>query len=498
MNKSAQTTYRQATDRLGNNLYYLKDSNTGALSAYTGTEAASDAYPSGYELSNVPVISSVSETVRGLWSNVTGNRGYQLGGGGGNASALLDAIAGVATNATSVTPIGGGLNYFLKSDKLNLAAIIQASKTDTRAKYIASPIVMTVDNKEATIDATENRQFLTGWTAQSGSYGNSGQPTPSYSSKDIGIKLKMTPKINPNGTVMLTVEEEYSRFVKDGQSMLIPQEGKYVNGNVDLAVERKMSADVLLENGQSIVLGGLTETAISETESGIPLLKDIPWIGKWLFGSVSQSEARKELLVFMTPYVLDDAEMAQAEALRRKRALSDPKPWDDHGWSASALADPVSKKELMRRLKDEAKKQDEERKTKLAIEKYKLDRAKALEKMDESERKFWIDAHRDELEKEEKKKFDEEMKEQADLKLLATQIKQQRMEKAEAKIKEAEEQMQSENEHGRLEAEKAKRGTGNGESGTEQPIAQPVSEQPVAEQANGNVAEIKSLMEELK
>ena len=306
-------------------------------------------------------------------------------------------------------PISGGLNYFLKSDKLNLAAVVQASKSDSRSKYIASPIVMTVDNKEATIDATENRQFLTGWSAQSGSYGNSGQPTPNYSAKDIGIKLKITPKINPNGTVMLTVEEEYSQFHENGQSMLIPENGVYKAGFVDLAVERKMSADILLDNMQTVVLGGLTETVKAESESGIPILKDIPWIGKWLFGSVTQTESRKELLVFMTPYVLDDGDMAQAEALRRKKSLSDARPWEDHGWSASELADPVSKKEQMRRLKDEWKKQDEERKTKLAIESEKIKRAKALEAMSEEERKFWLEMHMEELQEEQRKELEKKM-----------------------------------------------------------------------------------------
>ena len=340
---------------------------------------------------------------------------YMLGGGGGNGSGVLGTMMAVGTNVANAAawgganPISGGLNYFLKSDKLNLAAVVQASKSDSRSKYIASPIVMTVDNKEATIDATENRQFLTGWSAQSGSYGNSGQPTPNYSAKDIGIKLKITPKINPNGTVMLTVEEEYSQFHENGQSMLIPENGVYKAGFVDLAVERKMSADILLDNMQTVVLGGLTETVKAESESGIPILKDIPWIGKWLFGSVTQTETRKELLVFMTPYVLDDGDMAQAEALRRKKSLSDARPWEDHGWSASELADPVSKKEQMRRLKDEWKKQDEERKTKLAIESEKIKRAKALEAMSEEERKFWLEMHMEELQEEQRKELEKKM-----------------------------------------------------------------------------------------
>ena len=374
------------------------------------------------------------------------NNNYMLGGGGGGSSATLGTMMKVGTNIADkvawggANPIGGGVNYLLKSDKLNLAAVVNASKTDSRAKYIASPIIMTVDNKEATIDATENRQFLTGWTAQSGSYGNSGQPTPNYSAKDIGIKIKVTPKINPNGTVMLTVEEEYSQFMKNGQSMLVPQEGKYTLDNVDLAVERKMSADVRLENMQTVVFGGLTETTTSESESGIPILKDIPWVGKWLFGKVTQAEIRKELLVFMTPYVLDDEESAQLEAIRRKKALSDPRPWDDRGWSASPLADPVSRKEQLRRFQDEWKKQDEERKTKLAIEKAKVERARKLEAMSEEERKAWIEIHKDELDKEAREAFEKKVEEQKDLKDFVEQLKKQDLEKSEKTIKAAKEE----------------------------------------------------------
>ena len=142
---------------------------------------------------------------------------------------------------------------------------------------------------------------------------------------------------------------------------------------------------------------------------------------------VEQSEGRKELLVFLTPYVLDDEQSAQLEALRRKKALSDPHPWDDHGWSASPLADPVSKREQLRRFQDEWKKQDEERKTKLAIEKAKVERAKKLENMTKEEREFWIELHKDELEKEQKEAFEKQVKEQEDLKEFVETLKKPKM-----------------------------------------------------------------------
>jgi type II secretory pathway component GspD/PulD (secretin) len=366
------------------------------------------------------------------------NGSSALGGGGGSGSAMLKTMMNVASNAVGsavlggANPIGSGVNYLLKSDKLNLAAVIQASKSDSRAKYLASPIIMTVDNKEATIDATEARKFFNGYETSS-SYSTYVR-TPKYDSKDIGIKIKVKPKINPNGTVMLNVEEEYSQLGA-GQAILVDDGG---TANIDTSLTRKMTADVLLDDRQTVVLGGLTERYTSEKETGIPILKDIPWVGKWLFGSVTQTESRKELLVFMTPYVLDDAEAAQAEALRRKRSLSDSRAWESLGWSDSELADPVSKKELLRRLKEEAERQDEERQNRLAVEKWKMERAKALEKMSEAERKFWLEQHREELSEEEREAFDRQAAEQGDLKAFADSIREKGVKKAEEDIKKAE------------------------------------------------------------
>lgn len=345
--------------------------------------------------------------VQNNWSGKNGNTGLIGGGGGTNGSTVNmiqgrispeDQVSGAKSyfglkndqNPTQAqiqeyvkqvvatqSPAGAGITTFLKSDKLNLSAVINATKTDSNAKYLASPVVMTVDNKEATIEATESRKFYSGSTSSSGSYNNN--VSYNYSDKDIGIKIKVKPKINPNGTVMLEVEEEYSQLGA-GQTMLVStSSGSPSSENVDTALTRKMSADISLENGQTVVLGGLYETSIAEKETGIPILKDIPYIGKWLFGSVSQEEAKKELLVFMTPYVIDDAESAQKEAARRKKALSDARPWDDNGWSKSELADPISTKEILRRQGEEWKKQDEEHDAARQLDKAKLERAKELE-----------------------------------------------------------------------------------------------------------------------
>ena len=501
-----RTTQEKVYNSMGQQMFYKKRTITNADGS-SSTKILSEMVPSGYsnksvskstedtsavntileEASDVPVLRTVTSIVRdntffnngGTDANGNPNSGYMLGGGGGSTAlsslfsdsssssgssgsssssgssgsdAASSAANAAAAVATSATPFGSGINYILKSDKLNLAAIINASKNDRHTKYIASPVIMTVDNKEAQIEATESRKFYSGSTS-SGSYGYN-NTSYNYSDKDIGIKMKVTPKINPDGTVMLTIEEEYSQL-GGGQTVFVSSDGGGAKQEpIDTSVQRKMSADILLDNMQTVILGGLTSTYTDESEVGIPILKDIPWIGKWLFSKTEQSESRKELLVFMTPYVLDDADAAQAEAMRRKKSISDPRPWEDHGWSASELADPVSKQEKLRRFKDEWARQDEERKTKLAIEKAKMDRAKKLEKMDEEERKFWLELHRDELEKEEKEAFERQMEEQKDLHDLAASIRAKKMAETEKRLKAEDKATKGETERELMKKEK--------------------------------------------
>ncbi len=442
----------QATDSFGRKLYWIEDDETGRMRQTT-------------EETDVPVMKTIRNVVRDGFYN---NGNYMLGGGGGSGTAALGNLMGTAVSGGSsssntgnsdddednpvskaaeagsivANPIGGGLNYFLKSDKLNISAVIQASKSDSRTKVLASPILMTVDNKEATIEATDMIYLFSGYQYSGSTY--NGSQVRNYEKRDIGLTVKVTPRINPNGTVVLTVEQT---FETQGADQNVPNE----NGGTDpyaTVTTRKISSDVSVENKQTVVMGGLTKKTNTESESGIPILKDIPYIGKWLFGSVSQKEARSELLVFMTPYVLDDGEAAQLEALRRKKSLSDSRPWEDNGWSSSPLADPVSKKEQLRRLNDEWKRQDQERKTKLEIEKAKMERAKKLKKMSASEREYWMELHKKELEEEQK----ENKEEQEELRKIVEGIKAEKLSEAEKEIEKSKEV--EKNEH-QKELEKA-------------------------------------------
>lgn len=347
-----------------------------------------------------------------------------LSGGGGTAK--MSSVGGLTFGAEDlITPGAAGASYYLASKVLNIGAIMNAAKSDNRAKLVASPIIMTLDNKEAKIEATKMRYLLKGYTYSGSTY--NGSSVPDYEQKEIGLTAKITPKINPNGTVMLTIEEEFSSL-GDSQNIqaatgATSNSQQVVSGiSVETTVTRKLSADITVENRQTVVLGGLSQTEYSTEESGIPILKDIPWIGKYLFGSTKEVETRQELLMFLTPYVLDDAESAVAEARRRKLTLSDPKPWDDHGWSASPLADPVSLKETLRRKQREWADQDKEYEAQLEIEKKNLKRVEEL--------------------KERAKKQTEERKEEA--KQLTSQLNAAEEKKADARV-EAEVKAREEN-----------------------------------------------------
>lgn len=116
---------------------------------------------------------------------------------------------------------------------------------------------------------------------------------PDYEQRDIGLTVKVTPRINLNGTVVMTIEETFETI---GANQQVGDES-YPTVNT-----RKLQADISVESMQTIVLGGLVQSEAKNEESGLPILKNIPVVGKYLFGSTSSSDTRSELLVFLTPY----------------------------------------------------------------------------------------------------------------------------------------------------------------------------------------------------
>ena len=248
----------------------------------------------------------------------------------------------------SVTGSSGGLTQYLTFFNLNLDAVIQMVATDTRARIISSPVILTTDNTEATITSTKKIYVFKGLK-----YDNTSSNTQTYDDYDtenVGLTLKVKPQINKNKVVMMTISQTMS---EPGDT------GEPVSGAV-VSTERTMDASIAVKDRQTIVLGGQIRKTKKKTRTKVPLLGSIPLLGR-LFSSNSTTVEKSEMIVFITPYVLTTDDEIDLESLQRKRAVDNEGLWKDE-WSGSKMTKPTKKgrKDREKDLKEEI----ENRKTK--------------------------------------------------------------------------------------------------------------------------------------
>ena len=296
--------------------------------------------------------------------NLFGSQTQETGGTDKDTGAPIKETVDLA--GTALASISGGTQYYGSINKLNLDFLIRATQSDSRTKIITSPILMTQDNKEATIENTEMKYLYNGMRYMGYSGNSSTGYQPDISQEEIGLVVTVTPRINPDGTVVLDFEESFQNADRQqkvpGSSFGNGTTQTSSNSTEDMwptPVTRKISGSVAVDNGQTVVIGGLVTQTKTSTEGGIPFLRDIPWIGKYLFGYTSESDVRTELLVFLTPYVFETSTDAQAEAKRRKDYLDAAGVWN-RGWSNSELADVPDEEEMLRREKQKRAYEDKQ------------------------------------------------------------------------------------------------------------------------------------------
>jgi general secretion pathway protein D len=249
-------------------------------------------------------------------------------GGGGNSTPLN------ATTLNSSVPGGAGLTYYFTQFGLNIDAIIKMSATDNRSKILASPVILTTDNKEAIIDVSKEQYFYKGSTYV-GYSGQNQQAVPNVESRKVGLNLTVTPRINAKKFVVMEIAQKIENV--SGYQTITGADG--VN-QWPIVASREMTASVSVRSGETIILGGLVENNTSQDTSLIPWIGKLPILGI-PFRASSDKNNRAEIVVFITPYVLDSPEEIEAESARRKAALSASSEgmWQ-RGWSDSKLAEP--------------------------------------------------------------------------------------------------------------------------------------------------------------
>ncbi len=250
--------------------------------------------------------------------------GFAGGGGGGGQTASLSDL-------TKPFSPGAGLTYYLTYYGLNADIVARMSAKDGRSRVLSSPIILTTDNKKATLDVTTEKYFYKGQNYVSTGIG-SYNPVDNVDMKSVGIKLSVTPHINLKRNVYMDISQEISNadnkqaIGKDGVLWPVMQQNKF-------------EASVSVRSGMTIVLGGLANENKSINHSKIPVLGDLPLLGL-LFGSSEKNKTRHEILVFLTPYVMDSPDEIEADALRRQAALGTDGNWS-RGWSNSNMGQPT-------------------------------------------------------------------------------------------------------------------------------------------------------------
>ncbi len=272
-----------------------------------------------------------------------------MGGGGGGDNNTVNDLVNMGRLGAKIA----GTKYYFLFDKLDLRMVVEASKEDSRTKVLQSPVLMTVNNKEATLESTDMKYLYKG-VRYAGSY-NYGTEVPDFEQRDFGITIKVTPRISPNGNVNLSVDQ---KFETEGNPQFIPGAGGTSDTNsagggssggyYPTISTSKLVAEVSVKSGQTVMLGGLVKTSSAVSDSGIPILKDIPWIGRYLFGKTEDKDDSKETMVFLTPYVVKGSDEAQKEALRRMEGVNLDGIWSK-GWSDSNLAESPKTKDLLSR-----------------------------------------------------------------------------------------------------------------------------------------------------
>ena len=184
---------------------------------------------------------------------------------------------------------------------LSFAAILTALEGAADTNIISTPSIVTTDNEEASLNVGQEVPFVTGSYSNTGGVGGAVNPFQTINREQIGVKLTITPQINEGDSLLLKISQEISNIAQSAE------------GAVDLITnERIIETTVIVDDGQILVLGGLLEDVLRESEQRVPFLGSIPGLGA-LFRTRSTDKVKTNLLVFIRPKILRDAATVTSE-----------------------------------------------------------------------------------------------------------------------------------------------------------------------------------------
>ncbi|MDH5784564.1 MAG: type II secretion system secretin GspD [Chromatiales bacterium] len=217
----------------------------------------------------------------------------------GVASTVVAAQAGVLTAPPSLNGLTVAAGTFSGS-AFNFAGILRALGGDSNNNILSTPSLVTMDNEEAEIVVGQTVPFLTGSYSSTGGGTTPDNPFQTIQREDVGLSLKIKPQINEGDAIRMEISQEVSSI-----------SGSTVNATDLITNKRSVKTTVMVDDGQVLVLGGLIEDQLVETEQKVPLLGDIPLLG-WFFRYQKNIKSKKDLMVFIHPRIMRDGKFSSA------------------------------------------------------------------------------------------------------------------------------------------------------------------------------------------
>ncbi|MDH3349684.1 MAG: type II secretion system secretin GspD, partial [Desulfobulbaceae bacterium] len=207
----------------------------------------------------------------------------------------------------------------------SLGAVLNAYKKDSDVNIIATPQILTTDNKKAEIKVGENVPYITSQNTTQAQ-----QDYTNYEYKDVNTTLEITPQINQHNLVKLDILTEIVKLKNPNSGDYRPE-----------TLKRTAKTTVIIRDKETIVLGGIIGQDTSSGEYKVPLLGDIPLIG-WLFKSHARYDQRTNLFIFITPHIVENPAEVASLYQRKRNIINNSKTYKEEftGWEPLPEPDP--------------------------------------------------------------------------------------------------------------------------------------------------------------
>ena len=225
-------------------------------------------------------------------------------GGDGGTGGDPSTIASVITDGIN---LGVGR---ISDSGTSFVALLQALEADGNTNIMATPTLVTMDNEEAEINVGQEVPFVTGSFTNTGAAGGAVNPFQTVERQQVGLTLKITPQINEGDAVLLEIDQEVSSLAQSSEA-------------VDLITNnRTVTTSVIVNDGGTLVLGGLIQDELRDLEQRVPILGSIPLIGA-LFRADRTQLVKTNLMIFIKPTILRDEVAAAFETNAKYQAIRD-------------------------------------------------------------------------------------------------------------------------------------------------------------------------------